>query len=257
MGVHLGAAWAHAGMDVMLCSRDKDKAQPIVDSLLAGRGWKADKCTVPENRPEPAGECQPTGWTLSAGSARDAAAADVIVLASPFHVMWPVLESIADDIRGQGKIMLDMTNPWLNAADREAQRRGVPPGLPQSSALYHQQLLGDPTARWVHSYRHLFWVLIHPDGLNPKSTGGNGIEVLGEPAAVELVSAMIKAHGFRPVYRGGLEVAPNFEISTGGRVIGGAGLPEKEDGLAGPFTAGSAVWAEMMFGGDGTSCAIM
>ena len=245
-------------MDVTLCSRSKDKAQRVVDSLVEGKGWTEDKCTVPPNKggPDGQGPIEPTGWKIQAGTIKDAAAADVIALASPFHVMWPTLETIADDIRGQNKIMLDMTNPWLNAADRKAQKEGIPAGEPQSSALYHQKLLGDPTARWAHSYRHLFWVLIHPDGINPKSKGANGIEVMGDPEAVELVSAMIESHGFKPVVRGDLEVSPDYEISMSGRVKGGAGLPEKADGLAGPFTAGSAVWGEMMFGPKG-GCAIM
>jgi len=36
MGVHLSAAWANAGYDVTMCSRKKEKAQVIVDSLLEG-----------------------------------------------------------------------------------------------------------------------------------------------------------------------------------------------------------------------------
>ena len=102
MGVHLGAAWAQAGMDVTLCSRDVNKAQPIVDALLAGQGWTGDKCAVPPNKPDgPEGAIQPTDWTLKAGSIKDAADADVIALASPFHVMWGTLRQIQDDIKGK------------------------------------------------------------------------------------------------------------------------------------------------------------
>ena len=42
MGVHLCAAWANAGYDVTMCSRSKDKAQAIVDSLLNGDGYRED-----------------------------------------------------------------------------------------------------------------------------------------------------------------------------------------------------------------------
>ena len=80
---------------------------------------------------------------------------------------------------------------------------------------------------------------------------------ISDDRAVEVVSNMMLAHGFRPVVRGGLEATPDYEISTSGRVNGKGSLPEKEDGLAGPFTAGNAVWSEMMFGGDGSSCAVM
>ena len=81
-------------MDVTLCSRSKDKAQRVVDSLVEGKGWTEDKCTVPPNKggPDGQGPIEPTGWKIQAGTIKDAAAADVIALASPFHVMWPTLE---------------------------------------------------------------------------------------------------------------------------------------------------------------------
>lgn len=34
MGVHLCAAWANAGYNVTMCSRSKEKAQEIVDTLV-------------------------------------------------------------------------------------------------------------------------------------------------------------------------------------------------------------------------------
>ena len=33
-GVHLCAAWANAGYEVTMCSRSKEKAQEIVDTLV-------------------------------------------------------------------------------------------------------------------------------------------------------------------------------------------------------------------------------
>merc|ERR1719473_146202 len=99
MGVHLAAAWAHAGMDVVMCSRQKSKADEIVASLLAGRGYSSGDIMVP---PADAGH-----WKLRAGSLEDAVHSDVIALASPFHVMWATLEPIVAQLRGKGKIFLD------------------------------------------------------------------------------------------------------------------------------------------------------
>ena len=81
MGVHLCAAWANAGYNVMLCSRSKDKAQVIVDELLSGNGYmkqvegelagQGDYCVPP---------CPADDWKLIAGDTAAAAEADVIVL---------------------------------------------------------------------------------------------------------------------------------------------------------------------------------
>lgn len=84
-------------------------------------------------------------------------------------------------------------------------------------------------------------MLIHPTGPNPRC-GPTGIEVLGDPEAVGICSAMMKAHGFKPVVRdGGLDVAPLYEVSTLGRVMKDHGAPpgpgQDSDGLIGPFNA--------------------
>ena len=84
MGVHLAAAWAHAGMDVIICSRTQDKAQVIVDSLLAGKGYSSGDIMVPRHPKELPSPAQ--SWRLRAGSVNDAVSADIIVLSSPFHV---------------------------------------------------------------------------------------------------------------------------------------------------------------------------
>ena len=50
-------------------------------------------------------------WKLKAGIIEDAACADIIVLASPFHVMWDTLKPIVPLVKGKSKIFLEMTNP--------------------------------------------------------------------------------------------------------------------------------------------------
>ena len=106
MGVHLCAAWANAGYDVTICSRTEDKAQKIVDSLLAGDGYVEDGMQGGIKVPP----CPADGWNLKAGTNADAAKADLIVLATMYEQAWGLLEAIAPRIRGKGKTILDMTN---------------------------------------------------------------------------------------------------------------------------------------------------
>ena len=51
-------------------------------------------------------------------------------------------------------------------------------------------------------------------GAGSKNSARSDIEVFGDAEAVEIVWELIHSHGWRPVVRGGLEVAPNYE---GGR----------------------------------------
>merc|ERR1711865_968008 len=74
MGVHLCAAWANAGYDVTLCSRSKEKAQLIVDELMAGKGYQK--------------KVEGDKWNLKAGDNTTAAEADLIVLGTPFEQLW-------------------------------------------------------------------------------------------------------------------------------------------------------------------------
>ena len=52
-----------------------------------------------------------------------------------------------------------------------------------------------------------------PEG--PKNPGRPDVEVFGEPKAVDMVVELISRHGWRPIVRGGLDVAPEYE---GGKV---------------------------------------
>jgi len=208
MGVHLCAAWANAGYDVTMCSRTKDKAQEIVTELLQGKGYQkkvegalagqGDYC-VPA--------CPADGWKLKAGDNAAAADAELIVLATMYEQAWPLLEAIAPQIRGKGKIILDMTNPFLTRPDGYG--GGLPPEGPQAGILLHKQKLDDASVKWVAAYKHIMWTLILPTG--PSNPGRPDIEVFGDAEAVKLVVEMIYRHGWRPIVRGGLEVAPDYE----------------------------------------------
>jgi predicted dinucleotide-binding enzyme len=242
MGVHLAAAWAHAGYHVTICGRDKAKADPIVASLKSGAGYSEGEIIVPGFDNYRSGSPSEK-WKLFAGTNEDAASAEVIVLAAPFHVMWKILGPLAPSLRGQGKIFLDLTNPWLNTSAPEDPSK-VPPiplDQPQSSVQFHKALFNDETSRWCMCYRHVFWMLVHPTGPNPRSGVRRGIEVLGDSDAVVFCEALIKSHGFNPVIRSrtGCEAAPSYEISFKGRVQPNGPPPpgSDSDGLIGPFTA--------------------
>jgi len=212
MGAHLCAAWAYAGYDVTMCSRTKEKAQIIVNELLQGKGYEKKVTGALAGQ---GGYCIPptpaNGWKLRAGDNSDAAKADLIVLGTMYEQAWPLLETLAPDIKGKGKIILDMTNPFLKRPD------GYGAGLPkdglQAGILIHKEKLNDPTAQWVGSYKHVMWTLILPTG--PKNPSRPDIEVFGDDAAVDAVVELIYRHGWRPIVRGGLEVAPQYE---GGKV---------------------------------------
>jgi len=208
MGVHLCAAWANAGYHVTMCSRSSSKAQTIVDSLLAGHGYEKEVtgamagqgnyCVPPHNA---------DGWELFGGENSEAAKADLIVLATMYEQAWTVLSDIAPLIRGKGKTILDMTNPFLSRPDGYG--AGLPKDGPQAGILVHKEKLNDPTVKWAGAYKSVMWTLILPDG--PKNPKRPDIEVFGDTEAVELVTEMIYRHGWRPIVRGGLEVAPDYE----------------------------------------------
>ena len=114
MGVHLAAAWAHAGMDVTICSRDPTKVDAIVQQLLSGEGYSKGDVMLPAHPnylPPPS-----KIWRLRAGDVSACATADVVILSSPFHVMWGTLEPLAPTLRGQGKIMIDISNPRIDTS---------------------------------------------------------------------------------------------------------------------------------------------
>jgi len=212
MGVHLCAAWANAGYDVTMCSRTKEKAQGIVDELLSGKGYRKKVTGANAGQGDycvPA--CDAKDWKLRAGDNAAAADADLIVLGTMYEQAWPILEPIASKIKGKGKTILDMTNPFMSRPDGYG--AGLPKDGPQAGILIHKEKLNDPTVKWVGAYKHILWTLILPTG--PKNPSRPDIEVFGDKEAVDVVVEMIYRHKWRPIVRGGLDVASNYE---GGKV---------------------------------------
>mmetsp|Transcript_36402 Transcript_36402/g.41514 ORF Transcript_36402/g.41514 Transcript_36402/m.41514 type:complete len:273 (-) Transcript_36402:306-1124(-) len=212
MGVHLCAAWANAGYDVTMCSRTKEKAQVIVDELLSGKGYQKKV----EGKNSGQGDysvppCEAKEWKLQAGDNTAAANADLIVLSTMYEKTWSILEEIAPEIKGKGKKILDMTNPFMKRPDGFG--AGLPKDGPQAGIIIHKAKLDDPTTKWAGAYKHVLWTLILPNG--PKNPSRPDIEVFGDKEAVDDVVELIYRHGWRPIVRGGIEVAPKYE---GGKV---------------------------------------
>lgn len=163
MGVHLCAAWAHAGYDVTMCSRTKEKAQTIVDALLSGGGYtEKPQGALASQGSISVPPCPADGWKLRAGTNADAADAELIVLGTMYEQAWSLLEAIAPQVRGRGKTILDMTNPFLKRPDGYG--AGLPKDGPQAGILIHKGKLGDPSTKWVGAYKSVLWTLILPTG---------------------------------------------------------------------------------------------
>jgi len=105
MGTHLAATWAAAGMRVVLGSRTKSKAEAIVSSIVQGKGYRGSGGEqVP---PFEAADMQ-----LMAGTSAEAAAADIVVLVTPFPHTAALVQSLKKQLAGRGAVILDLTNPW-------------------------------------------------------------------------------------------------------------------------------------------------
>ena len=181
MGVHLAAAWANAGYDVTLCSRLQEKTQAVVDELLSGKGYQKKVTGANAGQGDYAvPPCEAADWKLRAGDNAAAASADLIVLGTMYEQTWSILEGIAPQIRGKGKKILDMTNPFMSRPDGYG--AGLPKDGPQAGILIHKSKLDDPTARWAGAYKHVLWTLILPTG--PKNPSRPDVEVFGDDEAV-------------------------------------------------------------------------
>ena len=124
-----------------------------------------------------------------------------------YEQAWGLLEAIAPKIRGKGKTILDLTNPFLKRPDGYG--AGLPKDGPQSGIEVHKLKLDDPSVKWVGAYKSVLWTLVLPTG--PKNPNRPDIEVFGDAEAVETVCELIRMHGWRPIVRGGIEVAKDHE----------------------------------------------
>lgn len=181
-GSGLAARWAHAGYDVVIGSRQQEKADRVaaeVNELL--------------------------GHELIRGMLNPDAAthADIAVLTVPYAAHKPTLESVREQL--QGKIMVDVTVPMQPPNVTEV---FVPPG--GSAAQEAQALLGDGV-RVVTAFQHISHThlkdITHPIDSDVLVCGD-------DDQAKEEVIALIVAAGMRGIDAGKLVNAVALESFT-------------------------------------------
>lgn len=132
------------------------------------------------------------------GSIEEAAAAPIIVLVTPYPATADLLASLKSVISGQGKVIIDMTNPWYSG-------HGLPPDGPQSAVEVHRSILEDSTASFAVAYKNILWRRIVP------GAAGVQVEICGDSEAKAAIESIVKSHGFVPIDRGDLEAAVSLE----------------------------------------------
>jgi predicted dinucleotide-binding enzyme len=123
--------------------------------------------------------------------------ADVIVLAVPYTA----LEAVAEEIKGAvaGKIVVDVTNPMGQA--------------PAGTSAAQQLAAWLPGARVVKAFNTTFAGLLAEPAAHGQTL--DALYATDDAAAGETVAELIRSIGFRPVYAGGLGVAPQMEAMAG------------------------------------------
>ncbi len=165
MGRGLGSAWAGSGLEVALGSRDPQEARSRVGE-------------VPR---------------LQVTDLATAAAAPVVVLATPFGVTTDLLPRLADLLRG--KVVVDITNPFGAA----------PPG--RSGLWVHQEALGVP-ATWVAAFKTNFAATVGA----PDFVVRQCLIASDDPEALATTADLARRAGFAPLACGGLDVAPALDL---------------------------------------------
>jgi len=125
-----------------------------------------------------------------------AGAADVIILATPFHATVNVLQTIKEKISGENKIIIDCTNAWLSGP-------GAPDGY-QSGVEYHKKVMRD---------EHQWGVFIKstPSYMVKFGIGGVLTDICGDPRAIEMITGMCEHIGLKYHNRGPLNSAGQIE----------------------------------------------
>lgn len=125
-GSGLAMRWAHAGHDVIIGSRDAEKARRVAEELNLALG---------------------DGRISGADNVSAAREADVVVLSVPYAAHKDTLTSVKDAV--QGKVVVDVTVP-INPNDFT--RVSVPPG--GSASKEAQAILGEG-ARVVTAFQNI------------------------------------------------------------------------------------------------------
>jgi NADPH-dependent F420 reductase len=184
-GKGLAFRFALAGQQVLLGSRDAERAKGVADQLTA---------QLPEGR-------------SVRGAANDevAAESDVVIVAVPWEGHGKTLEGLRDALAG--KIVVDCVNPL--GFDKQG---AYPLEVPEGSAAQQAAALL-PDSRVTASFHHVSAVLLADPAVETIDTD---VLVLGEDReATDLVQALAgRIAGVRGIYAGRLRNAHQIEAFT-------------------------------------------
>lgn len=180
-GRGLVVRWARAGHHVIIGSRDAAKARASAVE---------------------AGDVAP-GRVTGEDNPSAAAQGEVVVLAVPYSVHAPTLESIKPALAG--KILVDITVP---VKPPKVSQVNLPPG--QSAALEAQELVG-PGTPVVAALHHVSSVHLG-DVEHPVDC--DALFATDDPRGREIISTLLRDLGLRPVDAGALRNAIALESLT-------------------------------------------
>lgn len=194
LGFGLALRWAHAGVQVLVGSRDEKKAQDAAERL---------KETLKADTSRPARDTLVSGFENTQACAQ----ASVVVLAVPFMGQAVILKSIRDSLKNA--ILVDTTVPLAAAAGGRATRMlNVWQG---SAAQQARELVPAPTPV-VAAFHNLSADVLQDLSVTPDCD----ILVCGDdkPAKETLFSLVKLIPGLRPIDAGPLEMARIVESIT-------------------------------------------
>jgi 8-hydroxy-5-deazaflavin:NADPH oxidoreductase len=174
-GKGLALRWANAGYDIIIGSRDAERAALAANELNTTLG----KSNV-----------------SGLGNSAAAAAADIVVLSVPYEAHAATLDMIADTT--QGKILVDVTAP-LDPENKKKTLR-----VPEGSAAQASQLRLGPNVRVVAAFQNISYT--HLTDLQ----AGLGCDVLvcgNDKEAKKAVIELAKAAGMAAFDAGPIENA--------------------------------------------------
>ena len=194
LGFGLALRWAHAGVQVLVGSRDEKKAQDAAERV---------KETLKADTSRPARDIFVSGFENPQACAQ----APVVVLAVPFMGQAVILKSIRDSLKNA--ILVDTTVPLAAAAGGRATRMlNVWQG---SAAQQARELVPAPTPV-VAAFHNLSADVLQDLSVTPDCD----ILVCGDdkPAKETLFSLVKLIPGLRPIDAGPLEMARIVESIT-------------------------------------------
>lgn len=175
-GKGLAARWARCGLDVVLGSRDPQRAQAAADEI----------------------------GVRGAGNLEAATEGDLVLVAVPYAGHADTITEVADAVAG--KILIDCVNPL--GFDKQG---AFPIAVPEGSAAQQAAALA-PDARVVAAFHHVSAVLL----ADLEHDLDIDIMVLGDDreATDEVIALADRVPGMRGVYAGRLRNASQVESLT-------------------------------------------